>query len=124
MIYGILETERAGTKRTSPRRRNATGHAGPAHFANVDYGSSARPHNCPHHRAAFGRGPASRARLTLPGPAPARKSKMDCLVLGDLGEQSQSSILPLNCSGPQTTPGTHQPLGPASTRGESGLAAS
>ena len=30
--------------------------------------------------------------------------KMDCLVLGDLGEQSQSSVLPLNCSGPQTAP--------------------
>src|SRR6185437_2606466 len=69
IIYGNRETS-AGQKRTSSRRRNAARYAGPAHFADVDFGPGARSHNCPHHRAPLGRSSAGRARLALPGTAP------------------------------------------------------
>src|ERR1700746_2382536 len=62
----------------------AARNAGSAHSPNAGSGRGSRPHHRAHHRASFGRGPAGRARLTLPRSTSARGPRLDRLLLGHL----------------------------------------
>src|SRR5205807_1346129 len=79
---------------TPARRGNVAGYAGPAYSANSGTRPGARTHDCPRHRAALRRRSAGGARIALSRAPPPGGPGLDRLVLGDLGEQSQSPLLP------------------------------
>ena len=73
--------------------------------------SRARPHHRARDRAPLRRRPPGRARLPLPGPAPAGGPRLDRVLLGHVREQPARALLPAHARRPQAAGGADQPLG-------------
>src|SRR4051812_37435139 len=87
-------TVRNAKTRVAAAKRNAPGNAGHAGPPDAGFGPGPRTHHSACHRARVGGCPADRTRFSLPRLASIGGSRLDCIVLGHVGKQPQSEVLP------------------------------
>src|SRR5271165_4811633 len=94
-------------KKESRRRahRDSARHSGYADPADTSCRSGPWAYHRPRHWVSFGRSSTGRTWVALSCLAPDRRPRLDCVILGNLGKQPQSALLPFD-------PGRPQPIDP------------
>src|SRR5205814_67549 len=80
--------------------RTAAGHARPAHSEDARARASSWMGHLQAHSAALLRGATDRARVALPGPLPARRSRLGRRRVGHLARGAEGQVLPPDRRGP------------------------
>src|SRR5579872_3852329 len=94
MISWSIIGHHAETRKSAHSRGNAPRDARPVGLAHAGDGACPRPHDCARDRAAVGRSAAGGTRVALSGAPSPRGSRLDRVVLGNVGEQPAGAVLP------------------------------